>query len=211
MKILSLKYSRNNEDVIITFDNNLVFYASIDIVLKYSLYKNLEVSEELYNTIIANQRQFDIKQIAYHYSVYKPRTCKQVKEKLKQKGLSFDEINYCISFLFDFNLLDDEKYARNFVHDYLKTNNVGKPKLVMVLVSKGIKKDLAISVVEEFYPVDNTIKYAKLLIAKKIKLIKHKPVEKQKILLTNHLIRNGFEFHIIFKLVNEYFIDIDEK
>ena len=35
--------------------------------------------------------------------------------------------------------------------------------------------------------------------------------EKQKILLTNHLIRNGFEFHIIFKLVNEYFIGIDEK
>ena len=200
-KLLSLSLSKNKKQCIAVFDNNSELKISTDLALKYSLSKGREVSEESIGAIISEQRIIEAKSTAYNYASYKFRTAFQVKDKLRQKNFSQSEIQAAIEFLENFDLLDDEKFSRQYIESSLQRKNIGKTKLLASLLEKSIDKSIAKHAIEQYYPEEDTLAIALRSAEKKLRLISNKPQVKWRSLLISHLLRQGFSYEIINKTV----------
>ena len=67
------------------------------------------------------QKIYLVKQTAFNFVSYKPRTEKQIRQKLRDKGYEKEEADLAIEFLIKFDFVDDAKYAKQFIADFLKT------------------------------------------------------------------------------------------
>lgn len=197
-KILtSITASKNGKNCDIFINGELWITTSIDIVLKYKLNKGMLLNSTLENILAKEHRTYLVKQTAYNFAAFKPRTEKQVKEKLKIKGFSNDELQRAISFLKEFKLLDDEKFAFTFSKEYLKRKNVGKSKLIDELTKRGIDKDLAVKAADNSYNDSSTNDVVLRTALKKMKLISNLPKKEQKNKIIAYLRRQGFEWNSI--------------
>ena len=70
------------------------------------------------------------KEKALHYLTYKMRSEFEVRQFLEEKyEADFESIEEIIEYLYSYNYLDDEKFARAFVKDKLNFSPVGRYKL----------------------------------------------------------------------------------
>lgn len=203
MKIQSLTQKKYSNKCYLVTDDGEVTEISLDLVMKYSLKKGIEISDDLLKDIYKQQRIFDIKQAALSYASFKPRTTRQVIEKLKQKGFDKEETGIALKFLSDFDLLDDEKFARLFVNDYLKKKSVGKQKIFFELLKKGIDKSIASEAIERNFPEENKFEIALKAAEKKLRMLSGKPADKIKNSLYGFLLRQGFENAVIKQVLSD--------
>jgi regulatory protein len=197
IKIVSLNLIKRTQKCRITFDNEDVFECSVDLVVKFNLVRGIVIDTEKFELISKEQRLIDAKQAGYNFASYKPRTEQQIRNKLSEKGFTDSEINNVLNFLIKFNLIDDDKYAKLFVKDYLKRKPSGAKKLQLELYKRGIKKQTALSAIDEqLNPLDMESLAFKAG-EKKLNLLKNKSDEKKKKALTDYLFRQGFDWDII--------------
>lgn len=203
--ITSIVQKKKSSKCKIYFIDESSFECSLDLVVKYALGKNKVIDDKLEKKILSEQRVFDIKQTALNYASYKKRTNFQVKNKLREKGFNSSEIKIAIEFLKEFNLIDDEIYAKNFINDYLQRKPCGKNKLSQELYKRGIPKDLIEKSIEKYFPDDMTYSLANKAAEKKLGAISYKSIEKQKMSLISFLQRQGFHWDIIKKILEKHF------
>jgi len=201
--ITAIIKKKNKSSCIIHINNVNFIELSLDIILKYQLGKGTILDKSLEEKIIREQRIIDLKQAAYNFASYKPRTCKQIRNKLKQKGFIDNEIVIAIEFLNEFNLLDDEKYAITFAKEYIKRKPCGKPKIINELMNRGISKELSEKAAAEAATEDEIYELAKAAGEKKLRSIQYKSKEKQKQSLISYLQRQGFNWDTIKQISNE--------
>jgi regulatory protein len=198
-KIISIKqHKRTSNNCILQIvddsGSNDSLVISMDIVLKYKLSKDREIATSELETILSEQRIIDVKRIAYSYAAYFPRTKKQIVQKLLSQGFDDKEIEITLNFLQNFNVIDDKEFARKYINDVLLKKNVGKMMVLNELIRKGIDKEIANEAINKYYPINNSWDMALAVALKKLKTISHKPLEKQKSSLYNHLISKGFHY-----------------
>lgn len=210
LKIISVKSKKNGQSCIICLSDGEILESSYDLVLKYKLGNNSIITTDLLLELKKEQRIFDAKQSAYNYVSYKPRTERQIRQKLRDKGYEKEESDLAIEFLIKFDLVDDERYAKQFISDFLKRKSSGKSKLLSELISKGIDKSLAQQSLEEFYPHRESLEIALKAANKKLRLIRHKPKEKQKESLIRFLQSAGFDWDLIRNVLKEIQFGDDE-
>ncbi|OGU16634.1 MAG: hypothetical protein A2X61_01095 [Ignavibacteria bacterium GWB2_35_12] len=210
LRIISVKSKKNGQSCIICLNDGELFECSYDLVLKYKLGSGSNIPPDLLQELKKEQRIYVAKQSAYNYVSYKPRTEKQIRQKLRDKMFEKDEADLALEFLMKFDLVDDAKYAKQFITDYLKRKSSGKSKLMSELIIKGIDKSIAQQALEEYYPHTETLELALKATKKKLRLIRHKPKEKQKESLIRFLQSAGFDWDIIRKVLKEIQFGDDE-
>lgn len=206
-KITKIKITKKSSHCEIYLDNGEIFDCSTDLILKYHLSIGTIIDENLKNKIELEQELITSKQIAFNYASYKPRTEYQVRLKLKEKGITELNIEASISFLIDFKLINDENYANMFLKDYSVRKPSGKQKLIFELIRRGINKELAQRLVNEFLLQQNNNLLIETAFEKKIRSISYKPIEKQKSSIVSYLLRQGFDWDLINNIVNNHFKD----
>ena len=139
---------RNRNRFNIWTEEGFIAAVSSDMVLKYSLRKDMEISSELMNHIKEEDDLKYAKERAMEYVAYQPRSRTEVVRKLKQKGLSPNSIDEAIETLERYHYLDDAEYVKEFTKSYIK--RYGKRVIVQKLLQKGISKDI----IEENMTVD---------------------------------------------------------
>lgn len=205
LKIKNVKKKRYSQDCFVNFTNGKSEVIAMDLALKYNLSKNRKLSENELNKILAENRKIKVKQVAYKYANYKPRTEQQIIQKLKQKEFNDTEISIAIRFLKEFNLIDDDKYAENFLNELIKRKPSGKKVIKAELRKKGIDSDLADMTLDNYFPIDEVNDMAIQAAEKKMRIIRHKPEEKQKQSLINFLQRRGFTWETIKSILPLFF------
>lgn len=205
LKIKNVKKKRYSHDCFVNFTNGKSEVIAMDLALKYNLSKNRKLSENELNKILAENRKIKVKQVAYKYANYKPRTEQQIIQKLKQKEFNDTEISIAIRFLKEFNLIDDDKYAENFLNELIKRKPSGKKVIKAELRKKGIDSDLADMTLDNYFPIDEVNDMAIQAAEKKMRIIRHKPEEKQKQSLINFLQRRGFTWETIKSILPLFF------
>ncbi len=130
-------------------------------------------------------------------------TVKQIRDKLRFKEYSQDEIKKTISRLLELGYLDDEKYARRWAINTQKYRPRGKLLMSLMLAKKGILKDLREKVLDELIDEKEELKMAQSCVTKKMrslgKLSKKKKYEK----LGRFLESRGFNYAIIAEILEE--------
>ena len=135
------------------------------------------------------------KEKALHYLTYKMRSEFEVRQFLEEKyEADFESIEEIIEYLYSYNYLDDEKFARAFVKDKLNFSPVGRYKLTHDLNEKGISSEIIEIVLEDYLDDAQEVEIAKKLLAKKGRLDEDEQKNKR------YLYNRGFSMTAINKI-----------
>jgi len=83
-----------------------------------------------------------LRQKAYGYVTYKPRTEKQVREHYRALDYTSDEIDTVITWLYEFRLLDDRLFAERFVQASKDQKPMSRRAIAQKLKLKGVPTDV---------------------------------------------------------------------
>ncbi len=146
---------------------------------------------------------------AFHFLSYRPRSEKEIRDKLSMKKAPHEIIERVIASLKEHKFLDDEKYAKWFIENRLRFNPKGQRILKMELKQKGIDREIIdqaidnLSKDEEGEVPNNDLESARKHVEKKMP--RYKDLEKQEIYqkLGAYLARRGFGWDIIKKSIDD--------
>ncbi len=85
---------------------------------------------------------------------YRARSCHELRERLLGKGFTTTDVDELIVRLTEVGLLDDERFARDFIRYHTRAHPLGRFGLLRELRMKGIADELAKKVLEEELPTD---------------------------------------------------------
>lgn len=204
--VTNLEIQKNNTDRFnVYLDNNFAFGMQAEIIYKYNIKKDIELSDEFIEEVLKLEEYNK----AFNYCIYmlskKDKTKKEITTKLNKKGYDEDIVIKTIEKLKDLKYINDEIYCKKFINDRIKFSSKGKNKIKMELYQKGVNKD---TISEKIKEIDDNSEYERALLVgeKKLKSLKEKDKYKLKQKLFSHLVYKGFDFNIINKVIKKLII-----
>ncbi len=119
----------------------------------------------------------------------------EMLSKLNNRGFEKDVIDNTIKYLKEKKLIDDERYADNFIYFKLK-NGYGKKRIEYELKKKGIDGNIINKYLQE---VDEG-SFIKEVFEKKLTTLKNSRNKKSK--LYSFLVRRGYGYDLINEILN---------
>ena len=196
--ILLVKKKRNKYEVFTSIDESGLLFTEEELVVN-RIIKGASFTKEAWNKIKDTHEQSLIYEKVLKYLTFKPRTIKETINYLKENNTDEEITKNLIDKLIKLDFLNDERYASNYVDSSIRMGK-GPVLISHELHQKGINDELIkkslLSYTEELQ-----IDTAYQLSVKHLKLISKHPKRKQKELLSQKLIRSGFNYSIINKII----------
>lgn len=123
---------------------------------------------------------------------FRDRTEKEVREKLKNKGIDEETAEEAILWLKEEGLLDDRNFARRWVEE--RKGRFGADRLLRELLQKGVKREIAEEAIRDLTH-EEEFETALKLAEKRLRLLPPGPKRRAKI--SSFLQRRGFSWEII--------------
>lgn len=195
MKII--KIERKDERTIrVHLDNNEILFLSNEVFIKNGLRKNDEISEDLFNFLIKENKLFFLKQKAFKLLGRRLHSEKELRIKLNQKGYEKDLIDKIIEELYLNNYLNDYEFARQFADENIRNKLWGQVKIESELMKKGINREIISEVIKEKFFDGDSLESAVILVNKKLKTFLGKKIDSKKLKskLLSFLISRGYDY-----------------
>ena len=206
MKISKIEKQKKENRYSIYLDGEFAFGIYKDTVLKFGLRTKDELSEEKINEIKNYDEYFAGKRIALRFLSYRQRSEKEVRDKLKGKRISKNNIDKILTTLSELNFINDEQFAKLFLESYLSKRPMGRRLINMKLLEKGIKKDIVENVLIENYKEEEELVKCNELLKKYIKKVKSKNEMEKKRKCYQYLLSRGFENEIVRETISSHFM-----
>ncbi|MBU0976080.1 MAG: RecX family transcriptional regulator [Patescibacteria group bacterium] len=212
MVITNLKFTRNGVRVNVYLDSVFAFSVSQKLISEYRLYQGKKLSKEKVKEI-KGEDEF----VRYYERVVgllgrRPRSVGEVGEYLKrtfhkkEKEYGENLTERILSELEKKNLLNDENFTRWWVEGRIQFKPRGRLLLRQELRQKKVSENLIQKVFAEFSLTEETEYKQALVLARKRKEILNLTEKKDRDKLVSYLLRKGFSYEIIkkvlFKLIN---------
>lgn len=201
MKIENIKYNEKKSifDIEIEDEKYMISYELYD---ELNLTKEMEISEEIFKEILSENNYQIAKKIAENYINYKARTEYETRIKIQSKIIDKNVEDRVIDYYKKLNLLDDYRYAKDYIEYLLNIKNSSITYIKFKLNSKGIKSNIYNPLIENI-DKDIEFKNIKILYEKKYKNKKISDyTEKQKIF--RYFAGKGFKFDDINRVLGEF-------
>jgi len=200
-KIQRSRRERNRHDVHI--DEKLALRVSDTLLVKWGLFTGMEIDEATFEKLSVAEKRESAYQQALNFVSYRPRSSKEVLDKLSRKSFDHDVAIQVVELLKDQHFLNDTEFARMFVRDRLKGKPMGRSLLRKKLMEKGISFQLSDRVLKEYVTDEDEEAAAKALLTRKLKasaarFSKMDALTRQKRLM-EYLVQRGFSFEIASK------------
>lgn len=138
-KIESQKKNRQRKNIYA--DGTFAVGVSDETLMRAGLRAGDEISKERIETLIRMEEESSAKRVALRFLARRPRTVKEIRDKLRTKEFSDREITLTIDSLKNAGLLNDAEFARMYVRDALSVKGVGKMLLRRKLLLLGVDKE----------------------------------------------------------------------
>ncbi len=179
---------KNKKRCNLFIDGEFFAGVSIETVMKERLKVGLEVDQKALADIILANDKIEAIEKAVQYCSKTLKTKKQVKTYLLGKGYSQDIVWHCIDKLAEYNLINDQEYAKRYLESTSKSQ--GKRLAEYKLMMKGVKKEDVELVYDDLEIPSN--ENAKLIAEK---YLKNKEITKENLVKAyRYLISRGFSY-----------------
>lgn len=177
------------------FDNNEIILFE-DVILKYDLLLLKDVSLELLDKIIDENKFYEAYDMSLNYIETKMRNKSEIIKYLKRKDYSDELINKVISKLVDLKILDDKLYIQAFINDKINLSNDGPYKIKKSLLELEFNENDIDNYLNNF---DESIWENKLIkiVNKKKRLMDNKSYYMFITKLKNDLFNLGYDKYMI--------------
>jgi regulatory protein len=205
---------RTKEWYLIYLNDGREILSYIDFIVKFKVKVGKQLTEEQIKEMKSESEVILAKEIAYRFISYKPRTLKEVSDKLKAKGFQSDLVSKVVEELKNYGFINDLEYARNFVLNKSRSKTLGELALRRELLSKGISSEIVDEVLSERENLIDEFEIALDLAQGKLKQIKSLKKRKRgrdeyKRRIYEFLLRRGFKFETINRVMREVFDDFE--
>ena len=200
-RIQKIRRQRNRYEIFL--DEKPAFQVSESVVAKTGLFTGKHLDEEAVEKIVTADSRDRAHQIAVNFISYRPRSSKEIIDKLSRKGFAEDLIRAVVDKLRELLLINDIEFARMFLRDKLRGKPMGRALLRRKLHEKGISYQSIEHILNECITEENEQEAAKTLATRKLKmsrtrLSKLDPAVRQK-RLADYLLNRGFSVEIAYK------------
>lgn len=201
MKIVSInKKGRNYR---IKFENNSTLIIDQDLLSKYNLYEDLELSQEHLTAITEDSEYRKVYSSALRILSRRSHSVRELITKLKQKKYKENAIDRVIDRLVDLEYLNDEKFAKEYFDYAIERKKIGSIKIMCELKKRGVSSEFIKMLITD----DNGEAFKKnatLLAEKKMNTLNIDKLGKEKIRqkLYSYLQQKGYETDIIYDVLN---------
>ncbi len=157
-----------------------------------------EIDDEDLHEIIALSNERRAKEKALRLISYRDHSKKELTDKIKRTCDS-ESAQKAVERMEELGLVDDENYARRYAYQLLFSKHMAPSGAARMLVQKGIDRELAYEIVEE-YPVD-TVESIKAVIDKKYRNIGDEKIRRRAVAALQRL---GYKWDEIRSALEEY-------
>ncbi len=203
-KITDIKPQKRRSKRRSIFINN-EFLCGVDeeIVAVLGLKVGQEVAKRKIEEILYKEEVKKAKDYAFKLLSYRPRSIKEIRNRLKKKDYSSKVILEVVKSLKRLKFLNDKEFARMWVESRIKTRPMGRYRLQQELIQKGIDRDLIEETLSS-YREEEEIELAKELAQRKLKRSYQNLDEvTTKRRLYGFLQRRGFSYDTIQEVMKE--------
>ena len=151
------------------------------------------LSDEKIKKLLDEDQKADVYAKALDYISYRPRTVYETSRKLSEEGFDEELINETLSRLLDNGLLDDEKFAEQWVEERQSLKPGSKRSLRYELHKKGIPDHLIQSATEDVDDFQSAYEIAEKRLYRYEGLSKFEFRQK----LGNYLAGKGYSYDVI--------------
>ena len=177
------------------------YKLSEDVIVKYSVLKGNEFSEEEFFDIIEKANDDKIISSVFNYISYQMRSQKEIVDYLTVKEANDDLIQKCVANLIGLHYIDDALLA-NYIFTSCLSKHKGPKFLEQKLYTRGISKKDIENVLAKY---DNDLEYDIIeeVIDNLVEKYKEFPIKKQKQKISEKLIRDGFSSAVVYYYINK--------
>ena len=202
MNIYELK-KLDNKKILVCLEDYEPLPLYVGEVHKYNLKEGMDLPLEIYNDIINSILIKRAKERAFYILKSSDKTGNQIYEKLKKTYYPNTVIKKTIEFLKEYNYVDDNRYAKNYIAYRIESRSITNIKRELLL--KGIDKEIIDFELGDY--IDKDIYNPQEIIFKELEKKRYNPDEtdeKKKRKLINYLLRKGFKYDDIFGVFKNY-------
>jgi len=156
------------------------------------------------NTASQDKEFVRAKQTVFRLFRFRPRSEKEIAERLRKKEIPEDTIKKTILYLKRSELIDDRMFAKGWISSRLK-KPFGLSRIRFELKQKGIKDEILSeemeNAVQDYSEIDAVLDLAQ----RRLRKYGHLEKIKAKQRLYNYLVRRGFKIGTIYKAIKELF------
>ena len=131
-----------------------------------------------------------------------------LREKLRQWEIVPEQAEKIIANLIKDKFVDDRRFAGFFVRDKQRISKWGREKIRFALVRKRLAKDIVDEALSSL-PAENFESALRELFARKAKELDKYESYERKNRLIRFALQRGFDYDLVFRLVDDYTKDID--
>ena len=191
MKITKIKRIASTSRYHVYTDEKYCGIFLDEILARYNLKTDVEYDEEEFKKIKAeNDKKVSFYMAVGYIEKYRVSE-KGIKDYLKKKGFEEKTIQETLKKLKDYNLINDEAFAREYF--LTLSNSKGKIAIANKLREKGIKQEI-VDLLLESVDENEEISKATAIAEKFVKNRENTPKNKQKCLA--HLVYKGYDFSV---------------
>lgn len=199
----------------IYLDGNFAFGADEDLIVNFRLTVGKEISKEDLNKLLSEAVVGKWMEKMYRWFGMRMRSEKEVKDyfRIKNQELIIKEkeeisqlvINTVIEKLKQKEIINDLEFTKAWVEARRKSKQKSIKALKMELYQKGIDREIVEGAISIQPSAVSEEELAKITLEKKKRSWKNLPTQEFKKKAYEYLLRRGFEYEVIKKIVSELF------
>ncbi|MGG1879247.1 RecX family transcriptional regulator [Paenibacillus cisolokensis] len=183
-----------------------------DVMIKYRMIKGAVFRKNALEEIVAADERHRAYVEALRYLERKPRTSKEIAQRLQQKGWEQGSIDHTLERLEREKLVDDGLYARMWAQQRMTSHKKGRLWVKQELRQKGIESGMIAEALGEVSP-EEELESALVIGRKKWQQTKGEPLDRKR-KTGAFLMRRGFGGEqvrqVLKRLIDEEFEEVDE-
>ena len=137
------------------------------------------------------------KNTAYRLLTYRPRSRRELEEKLREKEFPEDIVGSIIDQCARLGYIDDAQFAEQWARSRLKLRCFGRRRIEQELRGKGIDREIISEAIAKVVPAEDEHAAAKSAAEKKLRMMRSVEPQARRRRLAGFLERKGFSSEVI--------------
>lgn len=196
-------------------DGAFVLGVSAETLLRFGLRQGDAITHETLREIEKIEELINAKGAALRYLGVRPRTEKEIRDKLREKEFGDEEIARTIVELKGTGLLNDAEFARMYIRDAMLKRPAGALMLRRKLLLLGVDRATIDEAIGEIFAETDleatALAVARDYVRKTRNLRKGESAHKRRSRVAAHLGRRGFSWDVIQSVVKALFVGGEEE
>jgi regulatory protein len=181
----------------IFINGEFAFGISEEMYVKHALFSGRIVTRAFLEEVLGEEERYQARQVAMRFVNRRMRSLQEIEKKLAEREFTPDIIQNTIQFLREYNLVNDEGFARAYVNDQLLRRPIGRRRLQMELQKKGVDREQVGKILGSIVDDAGELANAMAAAEKKLPNLRGDDPRKRERSLATFLTSRGFGWDVI--------------